>query len=358
MILRGRADRNPKITCPRCWDTFVWDYDDSRVWVYPDDGGTLREVDLTDRAEAKRKDDLRIGYRPCPNPSDDMEAHHLPAMYGNFGRPLAIGLVGPSESGKSHLLAAMIREADTGGLARYGLEVDRLDILRHERYRNKEIAQLEAGRAIEGTSRGVTEYVDMLVVRRIRDGATRTLTFFDIAGEDLRATDSRARLTSRFLIGQPALIFAHAVGEDSQVRRDNEEVALALGRLGVLPTGRQLPAAIALTMSDRLRFVPPVDRWISSPTGEVHPAARREESRDLYAYLCAVRAEGALAPFTFFDRCTLHAVSATGSDSVITESGERAFIHGYRPMRVLEPLVSLLCMAGVIPGPAASRVGR
>lgn len=357
MIAR-RGPARPRITCPRCWDTFVWEYDDSRVWIHPDDGGAPQATDLTDRAPEKRADLLRRGYRPCPNPSDDMDDHYLPATYGNTGRALAVGLIGPSESGKSHLLAAMIREALAEGLVPYGLEVSRLDLRRHADFERRQIARLVAGRAIDGTSRGVTDYADMLVVRRIRDGFSRTLTFFDVAGEDLRATDHRSQLTSRFLLGQPALIFVHAVGAGPEVQRDNEETALALGRLAALPACRRLPATIVLTMADRLRFTPPVDRWIAEPPDRVDAAARRAESRDLYAYLYAERAEGALAPFTFFDRCTLHAVSATGNDAVVIDSGERAFVHGYRPMRVLEPLVALLCMAGVINGREASRVGR
>ncbi|MBU2667032.1 hypothetical protein KOI35_26315 [Actinoplanes bogorensis] len=356
-MTRRRSDR-PRIVCPRCWDSFVWEYDDSRVWMHPDDGGALTEVDLTDRGAAKRADYLRRGYRPCPNPSDDMAAHFIPANYGNAGQALSIGLVGPSESGKSHLLAAMIREALAEGLVPYGLEVARLDLRRHAEFERQQIARLVAGRAIEATSRGVTDYADMLVVRRIRDGVTRTLTFFDVAGEDLRANDHRNQITARFLIGQPALIFVHAAGAGREVQRDNNETALALGRLEAVPTCRRLPATIALTMADRLRFTSPVDRWIARPSDRVDAAERRAESRDLYAYLYAERAEGALAPFTFFDRCTLHAVSATGSDAVVTSSGERAFVHGYRPMRVLEPLVSLLCMAGVIEGREASKVGR
>jgi hypothetical protein len=354
----NRSARYPKITCPRCWDTITWNRDDPRVFIHPDDGPSVQEVDLTDREEAKRRDYLKIGYRPCPNQTDDMPAHYIPATYGEYRDPLAIGLVGASESGKSHLLAAMIRQAHAGGLEPYGLEVSQLDVRRHSRYRSMTIERLEDGKALDGTSRGVAEYIDMLVVRRIRDGATRVLTFFDVAGEDLRATDNRGRVTTRFLIGRPALIFTYAAGEGVDVRRDHQEIALALDRLKMDPTCRQLPAAIAMTMADRLRFVPPVDRWITRPAGPVDAAARNQESRDLYAHLYANGAEGALAPFAFFDRCTVHAVSATGGDARVTSSGEKAFVRGYRPMRVLEPLVSVLSIAGVIGGREAERVGR
>ncbi|MEU6264435.1 hypothetical protein [Saccharopolyspora shandongensis] len=52
--------------------------------------------------------------------------------------------------------------------------------------------------------------------------------------------------------------------------------------------------------------------------------------------------------------CTLHFVSASGSEA---EPGEERFARGFEPVRVLEPLVAILAMAGMIGGEPAGRVG-
>jgi hypothetical protein len=116
-----------------------------------------------------------------------------------------------------------------------------------------------------------------------------------------------------------------------------------------------MPAAIVLAKADTLRFEPVIARWLArqEETGELSSREFHEESRDVYAYLQARKGGSWLSPYHRFSRCTLHVVSATGSEIVGT-----TYSRGLRPRRVLQPLVAILAMAGVIGSPEADWVGR
>ncbi|MGM1057958.1 TRAFAC clade GTPase domain-containing protein [Saccharothrix sp. Mg75] len=352
------------MSCPICADDYDWP-DDSRVWVFDEQNARYDVEDTARLSEAKRASLARKGYRLCPNPSDDMEEHYLPATYAEYDAPLVVGLVGAPFSGKTHLLTAMIRQANKEGLAAYGIDVSALDLRRHDYFRQNFVKPFEKGGTLPGTSSGIIEAADILLLRG-RDGRQRPVTFFDAAGEDLESTEARNRAT-RFLLSANAVIFVHAwedpleTGESSP-ESENKSFQLAVESLRALPHGEQVPAVIAVTKSDRLRYVPPVDRWLHRGDERVLDAARmREESRDVYAYLHHVGAGASLRPFTAFTRCTLHFVSASGGDAVPVTSGDgqdRHFPRGFRPTRVLEPLVAILAMTGMITGPEAEQVGR
>ncbi|MBH0776578.1 hypothetical protein [Nocardia bovistercoris] len=369
-ILRsGRADGSgtpatPTVTCPYCWDTVLWE-DDGQVWLFRDDQRDPAQIDVTALAPAKQADLRRRGFRPCPNPSDDVGAHFLPATYGSYADPLPIAMIGAPESGKTHLLAAMVQAVHAGGLAPYGLSVQSLDLRRHTRFRGQQIERLESGAALDSTDPGARGYVEMLVLRRIHDGAARVVTLFDIAGEDLRNADDRGSGPSRFLIGGPALLFTHAVEDPPATggfatESENRAFQVALAKIRAVSRSKDLPAALALTKADRLRYVPPVDRWLNRPpSGRTDAEAMLAESRDIYAYLHARGATAALTPVQEFTRFTLHAVSASGGDANVDAARRiQVFPRGFQPMRVLEPLVAILAMAGVIDGPEAAKVGR
>jgi hypothetical protein len=84
----------------------------------------------------KNEFDLVNTYRRCPNPSQDSAEHFLPANYFAHDPPLVVALVGQPTAGKTHLLAAMVREAvERNGLAPYGLTVVPMDLHRHDAYR-------------------------------------------------------------------------------------------------------------------------------------------------------------------------------------------------------------------------------
>ncbi|WP_439656032.1 TRAFAC clade GTPase domain-containing protein [Lentzea sp. HUAS TT2] len=347
-----------QVRCPVCADEFEWP-DEPMVWLYNQAAGRYEAFDVSTVSSVKQADLRRGGYRKCPNPSGDMVEHFIPASYGDYGEPLVIGLVGAPSSGKTHLLTSMVRQMHINGLASHGITVSALDFLRHRRFREQFITPLEQGGALPGTGTGMTEAADILLLRA--PTGDRPLVFFDVAGEDLVNPDARNRST-RFLLGVDAVIFVHA-SEDpletgqSSTASENRSFELAIERL----RDRRIPAAIVVTKSDRLRFVPPAERWLHGGDEHTVNAARiRAESRDVYAYLHHAGAGASLRPFEAFPRCTLHFTSASGGDAVPVETDGPTrwhFPRGFRPSRVLEPLVSILAMTGAISGHEAEKVG-
>lgn len=132
---------------------------------------------------------------------------------------------------------------------------------------------------------------------------------------------------------------------------------MSLARLQAVPDLERLPAAIVVTKSDRLRYQPPVDGWLryedNSP-GPVDPRVVHLESRDVYAFPHRRGELGALAPFSVFNRCTLHFASASGGEA---EPDRKVFPRGFEPSRALQPLVSILAMTGLLEGPGMGDVG-
>lgn len=348
-------------------DTFEW-IDIGEVWLYDDAERQYELIDISGLNPAKQAATRRDGYHQCPNPSGDAPEHYLPASYATYDDPLVVGLIGAPESGKTHLLTAMIREAYAGGLAHYGLTVSALDFLRHQEFRTKFIERFEKGLQLPGTDTKVLEYADWLLLRG-SDGLARPVTFFDVAGEDLQSAASSGQ-GGRFLIGADALIFAHAaedpldLEERANVQRnsltpgENKAFTLALERVRAVRAEAEtvaIPVAVALTKADRLRYVSVADKWLRRGVERVLDASLiRAESRDTFAYMYQQGAIASLAPFQVFSRCTLHFVSASGGDVSL---GKSEFPRGVRPMRVIQPLVAILAMVGVIKAPEAGKVG-
>lgn len=356
--MRRARTATRRVKCPICMDVWAWPEDDL-VHLYDEPARRYRLVDLGRLRSQPDKyaDHVERAYHRCPNPSRDTPEHYLPATYIRYRDPLVIGMVGLGEAGKTHLLTAMIRAAYLDGLRPYGLSVSALDERRHATFRAEHITPFEQGRRLDATSRNVSVYSDALLVAG--SGTLRPLIFFDVAGEDLLRTDVRGR-GGRFLLGAHALIFVHEP-EDGRSdgpggRRENPAFARALSRVGTRADAAKIPVAVAVTKSDRVRFVPPVDRWLGRSDAEPLDAARtRAETRDVYAYLHSVGDVAALAPWEAFERATLHFVSASGGD---VSDGEGVFPRGIRPARVLQPLLAILAMTGVISGPQAAEVGR
>ena len=349
------------VRCPICADTIPWE-DDGRVSLFnPRAEGGIETIDISGLDPAKRADFHRQGYRQCPNPSHDTAEHFLPATYADYDEPLVIGLVGATRSGKTHLLTAMIREAHRGGLSPLGVRVTPLDFRRHERFQREFIALFEAGTMLAGTGRDVIEAADILLVRG--NDRARPVVFFDLAGEDYTSSDVLRR-SSRFLVGADALIFVHAAEDPAarDGRAPDSPFDLAVERVLAARSGEEIPAAIVLNKADRLRYIPPADRWLrKGGKPELTLADIRAESRDVYAYMHREGARGSLSPYDAFARCTLHFVSASGGDAQPLDGfddGRASFRRGVRPMRVLQPLSSILAMCGLVPGVDADLVGR
>ncbi|RSM69642.1 hypothetical protein DMH04_45815 [Kibdelosporangium aridum] len=354
-----------KVTCPTCLDTFVWDESEPLEYSPRDGKYKPAEPPAAGNPE-KEKDARRRWYVRCPNPSHDSPEHHLPVMYADYNDPLVVALVGRPRSGKTHLVVAMIRELlHSPAAGRAGLRAHALDYYQHVTFKRNYLDPFENGQRLPGTRNEAGTYLASLVVECGQ--VKRPLVFFDVAGEDFRNSEN-TRLT-RFLVNAGALLFVedapHVFRNSAEerdlrddpsltgpVRATNEFVWEAVSRL---PSGgRHLPTAIALTKSDRLRYVRPVDRWIRhDPGGQVSPEQLLAESRDLYALLSA-GSSSMVKLYHEFERCTMHFVSATGS----AVANDDRFPVGIRPLRVLTPLLALFAMSGVITGPQVDLVGR
>ncbi|MEU4245882.1 hypothetical protein AB0F15_00555 [Amycolatopsis sp. NPDC026612] len=349
--------------CPICADEYPWP-DDPVISLFDEENDAYQLVDVSTATPEKQADLARRGYRECPNPSGDTPQHYLPATYVDYLAPLVIGLVGAPASGKTHLLTAMIRQAYMGGLRAHRITTAALDFRRHADFRSRYIDRFEKGDALPGTETGVVEAADILLLRG--PGGERPVTFFDVAGEDLQSTAALNR-SSRFLVGANAVIFVYAPEDPLETKEaaaptENRSFDLAVERLQGRPAGTdRLPVTVAVTKSDRLRYVAPADRWLRRGDEHMVDATRiRAESRDVFSYLHHIGAGASLGPFETFKRCTLHFVSASGGDAIpVGGRGnlDKHFARGVRPIRVLEPLVSILAMTGMITGPEASKVG-
>ena len=344
------------VRCPICIDTFPWP--DAERYEYS--GGDYRPVTIPAGADPlKRADLLRFTYVRCPNPSEDMHEHYLPAGLGSFGPGLVVGLVGASATGKSHLLAAIVHEVLRGGLQPHGLSVTPVDPEQHAQYLGRVKGLfVRDGRPLPMTTAGEPGYAaSMLVTSAV---GTRPVTFFDVAGGDLEGTGK----TARFLAGVGALLFVvdpgPALGQNGPGPKTLRNQTADSAFTAVFSRLRhdyarylEIPTAVAVTKSDRLRFQPPVDRWLHRESlVPLDPDHVRQESRDVYAFLHRHGAYSWLAPFQQARRCTLHFVSATGGELV-----DGRYPRGASPRRVLEPLLALLAMNGMLGSSEADHVG-
>ncbi|MBU5946607.1 TRAFAC clade GTPase domain-containing protein [Streptomyces griseoincarnatus] len=345
------------ILCPYCLE--IISYDEQRLFVR-DDKQMFEELRVDRRISPLRlADTLRSAYQRCGS-SEDGQAHYIPVPYLTNGAPLTVAMVGDSATGKTHLLTQMIAEIADGGLKRYGLQMQSVNPQDHQTFMSERVERLRSGEMLEHTrSAGeFAAFVDALLLSR-HDGTARPVAFFDLAGEDLRRTDA----LTRFMVGVDALIFVvdplRALpmpyldplrGDLGHTRGGDPAFQTVLDRLP-RTSGQYLgvAAAVVINKSDLVRFEPPVDRWLAEPPPDARLAERfAEESRDAYAFLRHHTGQAWAAPFDSVLRCTLHFASATGS-----HDHEGRFPHGTRPLRVLEPLVSVLSMCGLVDDSAA-----
>lgn len=361
---RAGHDQTGIVQCPICLDSYPWpsepelfQFDDSQGYVPVDILGTATE---TKRAIFRRSAHIR-----CPNPSNDHPTHYLPLLYAAYRPPIVIGLIGRSRSGKTHLLAAMIGEIENGKLTQYGLKADALDIAKHRRFiKTYSRPLLLEGRCLDGTVAGLTDFADALLVSS--DHGSWPVAFFDVGGEDLGRLAENTRflnaLTALLFVADPGFVFGspNTNGRSGHIDRPRaylgeETFRAVLSQLHPAGGYLDLPAAIVVNKSDRLRFLPPVDGWLRRrPDGTVDPQRILDESRDVYAFLHQQGAGPLLQPYGYCRQCTLHFVSATGGE---VAQGGGCYPRGARPVRVLEPLVALLTMSGVLGDETAGKVG-
>ena len=140
---------------------------------------------------------------------DDAPDHFLPALYAEYDEALVIGFVGSTQSGKTHLLTAMIREIlRRGGLAPYGLRAAPLDLRAHRQFSELFLNRFERGdswRAPRNAFGGA--FAESLLISG--PAGRRPVVFFDVSGEDLEEIDDTDR-GGRFLVATSGVIFTYA----------------------------------------------------------------------------------------------------------------------------------------------------
>ncbi|GGN49408.1 hypothetical protein FHR83_008782 [Actinoplanes campanulatus] len=331
----GRGSAGPATRdCYLCLDPVSWAETDLFVWT---DKG-YKALDLgTAGPQHRREYRLRQAFRRCPNRTGEIGPHYLPAAYLRSGSPINIGLIGDTAAGKTHLLAGIMQEIESGVLGDFGIMTSAVDIAWHDDFRQSRMNRLyRDGEVLEHTRPVDTvDFADGLILGT--GSRERPMMFFDIAGEMLQPGRRQSRAT-QFLAAADALIFvADPVRSDPDTTFEAviDRLAHRRGPDGLL----DIPSVVVVTKSDLLRFEEPVDRWIRARRAD-GPA----ESRDVYAYLHQRGRTAQLAPMHRIRRCTLHFASATGG----RDRGGR-YPHGARPQRCAEPLISLLAMLGALP---------
>ncbi|MCM3887430.1 hypothetical protein [Frankia sp. R82] len=341
------------VTCVICLEEFEWD---GREAYRREANGPTARITLPPRDSAKWAAEVQGAVLRCPNEINRVP-HYFPVDFVLYDRPVVIGFVGTTMAGKTCLLAAMSGEIDRQRLGPRGLGTMPVNLTEHHKYRTEVVDPFfDEGIAPPHTPRSeLVTYADA-VLMTTNTGRTFPLVFFDAAGEQLRGLQQDS-MALRFLHRVDGLLFVvdpDLIGDGSGragtgILDDPTFSATIAGlRFRPMQGGRlRVPAAIAITKSDTLRFTSPVDRWLSRPTpAGVDRDAIRQESQDAYAFLHQRRATAWLAPVDRFQWCTLHFVSASGASYLTADGTTKAgrFVRPARPRRVLEPLMALLAM--------------
>ncbi|MDI2130368.1 hypothetical protein QI554_29905 [Yinghuangia seranimata] len=352
-----------RITCPHCLDPVA--YDESALYEITGKG-EHKPLDISREFNPKRRDDtLRRAYQRCPD-TGGVGTHYLPVPYLRHGPGLTIAMVGGSSAGKTHLLTAMVSAVDGGDLDAFGIKWRSANPEWHRRFLDDAILPLRRGATLRRTDPlggdGVVEFADALLLTGPR-GQRRSVTFFDLAGEDL-VTDSR---TTTFLVGVDALIFvvdpltAFNLPQLDEPRKRagvpgtltaDPAFASILDRMPQADGALDAAVAVVVNKCDLMPYEPPVDRWLWEEDGTVlDPVMRHAENRDVYAFLHRHAEPSWLRPVKDARRCSLHFVSTTGAPPGPDTSD------GIRPRRVLEPLLSVFGMCGLIDGSPSAAGG-
>ena len=333
-----------------CLEPFDWN--GARAYRRNSPSAPWDEVDLPPPSDPRWGAAMQAAFIRCPN--EENGVHYFPVEFALFEEPKVIGFVGDSSAGKTCLLAAIAGEIERNKLEPYGLQTEPANMAHHAAYVRELVNPFfQEGLPPPHTPfKRLVEFEDAILVRS--GAGTFPVVFFDTAGDQLKDFES-SHLAVRFLHRVDGLIFVAdpTQTDDGTSRGDPTHMAAIASLRWAHGNGQDrftIPAAVAITKSDLLRFEPPVDRWLSRPparTGGVDPRLLIEESRDAYAFLHHRGATGWLMPMSRFDQCTLHFVSASGC---AYDREANLFTRPARPRRVLEPLVALLATIGVLDG--------
>jgi hypothetical protein len=339
-----------QVTCPICLSHIDW----SDLTPFRWEEKTGRYVELTipaDTSPEQRQRILRIVSWRCPNPENEVQTHFLPEAYGQYGKPVICGFIGASNSGKTHLLAAMVGAIERGELNRYGLTIRPVDLGRHRTFVSNSIQPLlNKSTALGATEERVISFADAFLVGE-RTDELRPVALFDVAGEELSSIDD----TKRFLEIASGLIFVVDPDQFGKGELGDPTFNAVLDLVKASNRLASVSAAVVLNKSDQLRFDEPVALWLRRKDDGLDSDAILRESADVYAYLHRRKASAWTRPYRECGNATLHFASATGGPKT-EANGSGFYPRGVHPRRVLAPLLSVLAMTGVLKSSQATGI--
>jgi hypothetical protein len=327
------------------------DWSSLDYWRWDPDWTDYEKIDIPpDASPVQRARHQHRAYVRCPWSTDE-SAHYLPAQWGRYGKPVVLGFVGLTNSGKTHLLTAMIGEI--GRLRRHQISCKALDPATHDRFMDGWVRPLlMENRVLPGTpDDGTTVLADAFIVQH-EDNPERVVALFDISGGELAARD-RAKEFLWIADGFFFIIDPDHLEMTSKTGDATFDNVLDI----VHDRPQRIPAAvIVLNKADKICYEEPVARWLDAGTGTLDPVDFLRESADVYAYLNGRAAAKLTAPYRDYPKATLHIASPTGGAA---EGVDRTAVYprGVTPLRVLRPLIAMLAMTGVISGPVAEQIG-
>lgn len=342
------------ILCPMCLSRLPTET--PARWRWEPSSRKYTEVTVPpDATPQQRVSALRGAMIRCPDPLKILDAHYLPADYIKYGRPVVLGFIGATSSGKTHLLSSMVGAVESGGLSDFGITSRPLDEAWHHRFMEAKVRPLlEEGKVLSPTEEKIISFADALLVGP-DTGSLRPVALFDVAGGELSRGAASEQGAKRFLEIADGFIFvADSARLGQSVAGDNTFNTV----LGLMQSADRLPeigAAIVLNKADLRRFEHPVTRWLRSGLAGLDPGLTREESADIFAYL-ETFGQAWVRPYLDCGQGSLHVASATGGAGPKAGAGGR-YLREVRPQRVLGPLISLLVMARVLPAGRARQVG-
>ena len=336
-----------RVTCPICLSRIDW----TELTPFRWNEATGRYVELTiptDVSPEQHRRILRAVSWRCPNIGGEVETHFLPDAYGQHGTPVVCGFIGATNSGKTHLLAAMVGAIESGELNRYDLTVRPVDLARHKSFVSDSVEPLlNRSVALAFTEERVISFADAFLIGQ-HAGELRPVALFDVAGEELRSVDD----TKRFLEIAAGLIFVIDPDQFEKGESGDPTFNVVLDLIKSSDRLDSVSAAVVVNKSDQLRFDDPVAMWLRRKDDGLDTEAVLQESADVYAYLYRRKAVAWARPFQECGNATLHFASATGGPKNEV-NGAGFYRRGVRPQRVLAPLLSLLVMTGVVQPVAA-----
>jgi Double-GTPase 2 len=343
------------VLCPMCLSQL--DRDALALWRW--DSARCEYVELQipmDATPEQRRHRERGARVLCPDPLQSLDEHYLPVDYVRHGRPVVIGFVGATSSGKTHLLSAMVGAIEAGDLTDFEITSRPLDEAWHHTFVEEKVRPLlEQGKVLPPTEGKIIAFADALLMGT-KNGPHRPVAFFDVAGGELsRGSVSEQGVKTFLEIADGFIFVVDSARLDASLTGENTFNTL----LSVLRSPNRLPqvsAAVVVNKADLRRFDDPVTRWLRPGLAGLDPGLIRRESADVFAYLESFKSQAWVEPYRVCGKGTLHVASATGGPAPQTSAGG-VYPRGVTPRRVLGPLIALLAMTGVLTDERAQQVG-